>query len=531
MPGEDDRADEGPHDGGERDAGEAFAHRRGRQERDAGRREQERLGHREGRGDHDDGPGVPGGRASSAARSRGGAERGAGSRSPARPAAERDARRTPSCPPRGGRHGQGAGEGLQPVAHVLHARCRCRSPEWHEAVTVVRHRERQRARPGPSGGCRPGTPGRAWPRSASPPGSRSRRRPRRRDPMPRQVLPAHGDLQRAAAGRLLEGHGEPVLGEACRVQAVGQLLDGGEGGPGRRAGRGDGRGLDRRPVRDEGSQQPEVHGERDEVLLGAVVDVALDPSPALLRRQHESLPRRPQVAGPQLRLGDGRAQGVAQDRGLQDGRDVLGDVPEECAVPGGDADCRRAWRRGGGPAGSPDRASGVTWAVSLPSRTASAGQPAASGGVDVPAVVISTDAAPSPSCTSRAVLRSTSGRSSAATAPRARRASRSCGSTGRRRRSRLPSGSRVTAATAAASTVSAGPAPVDTSEEGPPGQDRREVEDRHVRGQQRGHDDVGAPRPPVPPHRVAHTPSLGGGRRAGHHPARRLSSRRWRRGR
>ena len=84
MPGEDDRADEGPHHGGEGNAWEALAHRRGRPQRDAGRREQERLGHCEGRGDHDGGPGVPGGAHLNAPAAGGGAERGAGSRSPAR---------------------------------------------------------------------------------------------------------------------------------------------------------------------------------------------------------------------------------------------------------------------------------------------------------------------------------------------------------------------------------------------------------------------------------------------------------------
>ena len=93
----------------------------------------------------------------------------------------------------------------------------------------------------------------------------------------------------------------------------------------------------RRPVRDKGPQQPEVHRQRDEVLLGAVVDVALHASPALLRCQHESLPRRAQVTRPQLGLGHRRVQRVAQDRRLQDGRDVPADVREERAVPGGHA--------------------------------------------------------------------------------------------------------------------------------------------------------------------------------------------------
>ena len=222
-----------------------------------------------------------------------------------------------------------------------------------------------------------------------------------------------------------------------------------------------GRGLDRRRSATRDREQPEVHGERDEVLLGPVVDVALDPSPALLRRQHESLPRRPQVVGPQLRLGDGRAQGVAQDHGLQDGRDVLGDVPEECAVPG-EMPTPAGMATRSRPSGFAARTSGVTWAVSLPSRTASAGQPATSGGPDVPVVADLDRHRPEPlphvpGRTTEHLGQVVGGHGATGEAdqpvPRGHRQTR---------RSRLPSGSMVTAATAAASTVSAGPAPVDT---------------------------------------------------------------------
>jgi len=41
---------------------------------------------------------------------------------------------------------------------------------------------------------------------------------------------------------------------------------------------------------DERGGQPLLHGERDELLLGAVVDVALDPVPLGVLRRHQALP-------------------------------------------------------------------------------------------------------------------------------------------------------------------------------------------------------------------------------------------------
>ena len=59
-------------------------------------------------------------------------------------------------------------------------------------------------------------------------------------------------------------------------------------------------------------QQAELNHERDELLLGAVMQVALDPLPLLILRPHQPKPRRPQVIdrGPQL----GGEPDVAQDK-------------------------------------------------------------------------------------------------------------------------------------------------------------------------------------------------------------------------
>ncbi len=50
--------------------------------------------------------------------------------------------------------------------------------------------------------------------------------------------------------------------------------------------------LDEEPAR-----QPELHGERDQVLLGPVVDVPLEPSTFLVLRGHDPLARRLQGGG------------------------------------------------------------------------------------------------------------------------------------------------------------------------------------------------------------------------------------------
>ena len=49
---------------------------------------------------------------------------------------------------------------------------------------------------------------------------------------------------------------------------------------------------------DEGPRQSQVHRERDEVLLGAVVDVALQPPPLLVLGRNDPFPRGLQIPRP-----------------------------------------------------------------------------------------------------------------------------------------------------------------------------------------------------------------------------------------
>ena len=59
-------------------------------------------------------------------------------------------------------------------------------------------------------------------------------------------------------------------------------------------------------------QQAELDRERDELLLGAVVQVALDPLPLIILRAHQPEPRRPQVVDRGLQLGG--EPDVAEDK-------------------------------------------------------------------------------------------------------------------------------------------------------------------------------------------------------------------------
>jgi hypothetical protein len=101
---------------------------------------------------------------------------------------------------------------------------------------------------------------------------------------------------------VLEHRGMQAAGELAQLlHPLGQLG----------AGRGHER-LGRRGVApDAGLDQLELEREGDEPLLGAVVQVGLEPAPLGVARRDEALPRRPQLGQPRLGL---RAQGSVLER-------------------------------------------------------------------------------------------------------------------------------------------------------------------------------------------------------------------------
>ena len=107
-------------------------------------------------------------------------------------------------------------------------------------------------------------------------------------------------------------------------------------------------GLDRlRVALDELAGEADLHRERDEVLLRAVVQVALDPAPRLVGRGHDAQPRRLELLVALLqRLEAGLQRGVEPhvvqrepDLARELGQDALGLVGERDRVR------RRARRR------------------------------------------------------------------------------------------------------------------------------------------------------------------------------------------
>ena len=197
-----------------------------------------------------------------------------------------------------------------------------------EAGTVVRHLEAQAARLLPDADRRRGRPAaRACRRSAAPRGSRSR-------PSPRP--PAGSDPRRArleprgygsACGDRGERVGQAAVGEQRRVDAVGELAQLLE----RRCQVAAELLEDRRRLRRvrprQFARQPHAGHERDQPLLRAVVQVALDAPALRVRRRDDARAGGPELLGlardlverlPQLRVQPDVAQrdaGLARDAG------------------------------------------------------------------------------------------------------------------------------------------------------------------------------------------------------------------------
>ena len=76
----------------------------------------------------------------------------------------------------------------------------------------------------------------------------------------------------------------------------------------------------------------ELQRQRDEALLGAVVQVALDPAPLGVRRGDQPLPRRLQLGEPGVRLRLEEPVLQRDRRGADDGLDELGVVVERTVV-------------------------------------------------------------------------------------------------------------------------------------------------------------------------------------------------------
>jgi hypothetical protein len=93
------------------------------------------------------------------------------------------------------------------------------------------------------------------------------------------------DRERCLVGELAEGRRQPEVGEDLRLDAVDQVPQVGHQLPGLLV-RG-GHGLRGRPGRQVEPGQPELHGERDQLLLGAVVQVTLDAAALGLERAGE----------------------------------------------------------------------------------------------------------------------------------------------------------------------------------------------------------------------------------------------------
>jgi hypothetical protein len=139
--------------------------------------------------------------------------------------------------------------------------------------------------------------------------------------------PGHLDIQvnrdRSAAGERLQRRVQAALGEHGRMDAAGVLAQFVEG-----AGQ---PGAHPPQIRAQvgqvswhgGLRHPQLQGQRDQALLGAVVQVTLDPAPGLLRAGHHPGPRVPQP---------GLGLSVA-DRGRGE-RGELGDAADRAWWPG-----------------------------------------------------------------------------------------------------------------------------------------------------------------------------------------------------
>ncbi len=79
---------------------------------------------------------------------------------------------------------------------------------------------------------------------------------------------------------------------------------------------------------DELTREPELHGERYEVLLGTVVEIALDLAPRLVRRRNDARARSPQLLVRDAEVVERRLQRGVERRVVQRDRDLAGEVGE-----------------------------------------------------------------------------------------------------------------------------------------------------------------------------------------------------------
>ena len=118
-----------------------------------------------------------------------------------------------------------------------------------------------------------------------------------------------GHVERAPGGHGPQGLGQAVVHEQGRVDAVGQvpqLLHGGLDLDGDLVeGLGGGLGVLGHQVPD----QPDVHGQGHQVLLGPVVEVTFHPTSLGVGRGHDAGPRSPQLGGLPPDLVQGRLEG------------------------------------------------------------------------------------------------------------------------------------------------------------------------------------------------------------------------------
>jgi FtsX-like permease family len=154
--------------------------------------------------------------------------------------------------------------------------------------------------------------------------------------VPAEARRGHGDRQGRAAAGGAQRLAEPAVGEQRRVDAVGevaQFLDGGLDLVGELVDHQPGR---LRVVGHEVAGKPEVHGEGDQVLLRAVVQVALNATAFGVRTRHDPGPGAAQLVGLLTQLVEGGREGGVQPGVVQREADLAGELGEDTVVLGGE---------------------------------------------------------------------------------------------------------------------------------------------------------------------------------------------------
>ena len=95
-------------------------------------------------------------------------------------------------------------------------------------------------------------------------------------------------------------------------------------------------------VADQVAREPQVHRERDQVLLRAVMEVALHPAPLGVRGGHDPRPGLAQLVGLLAQLVEGRLQRGVQPGVVQRQADLAGQLGEHPVVLGGERVAVRA---------------------------------------------------------------------------------------------------------------------------------------------------------------------------------------------